>query len=358
MSAFAAGFPNFYAPLSTSSGGGGGGGVTGSGIAGRNAYWTGTSTISADPSISTPGNGTMTVDGFQAGGGVYSTSATMTISGTMMFSTEAPDTCVSTRFGLMRVKSATGSSSDFQICRGNASLTAWYTMYGGANPDNTNGQAAGTIYGVLPVNNNISFAGQNITNRGWVAYTAMGSQIIANANGNTGIGWNLANSVNPTTATLLASLHVSGTAITTSWTTLNSNSTPIGPLSVPGLANNAGTHSVCYNNVSGLFTYSGACTVSDESLKTNVVSRTGGLARIMALRPVDYEWLDPEAYGYGVKAGFIAQQVAPVIPQAVSQQDDGKLSLVATNMIPDLVLAVQELKAEVELLKEKQTLIQ
>ena len=50
--------------------------------------------------------------------------------------------------------------------------------------------------------------------------------------------------------------------------------------------------------------------------------------------------------------GFIAQEVAPVMPELVTMREDGMYTLHSTELIPVLVRAIQELKAEIELLKQ------
>jgi hypothetical protein len=59
-------------------------------------------------------------------------------------------------------------------------------------------------------------------------------------------------------------------------------------------------------------------TSSDYRLKNTVVPMTGALARIAALKPVTYKWNVDDSNG----EGFIAHELAEVVPQAVTGEKD------------------------------------
>ena len=80
---------------------------------------------------------------------------------------------------------------------------------------------------------------------------------------------------------------------------------------------------------------------SDAARKTNVAPLGDMLESIMALRPVNFEWLDPDENGAGVKMGLIAQEVEQVLPSAVIGEDGNK-GIDVLNLIGALVKAVQE----------------
>jgi len=54
--------------------------------------------------------------------------------------------------------------------------------------------------------------------------------------------------------------------------------------------------------------------------------------------------------------GFIAQDVQEVLPELVRENEDGKLSLRDKGIVPILVEAIKELKAEIELLKKNHSI--
>ena len=97
---------------------------------------------------------------------------------------------------------------------------------------------------------------------------------------------------------------------------------------------------------------------SDYRVKKNVTSQPdGALARIVALRPVEYEFADyldvMKADGVA-REGFIAHEVAAVIPSAVEGAKDAEgqiQSLKLDALVSVLVKAVQELKAEFDAYK-------
>lgn len=96
---------------------------------------------------------------------------------------------------------------------------------------------------------------------------------------------------------------------------------------------------------------------SDYRLKENVNELFGGLDRISALRPVSYNWIESGDYG----EGFIAHELQEVIPEAVTGEkdavlEDGSISPQGVDLgkiVPHLVSAVQELKAELDVAKAR-----
>jgi hypothetical protein len=94
--------------------------------------------------------------------------------------------------------------------------------------------------------------------------------------------------------------------------------------------------------------------VSDETRKDIIEPITGGLAKVATLRTVIGKLKTDEE---GVRRPYlIAQDVQKVLPEAVSESEDkeGKvLGLSYTEVIPLLVNAIQELKVEVDSLKQQ-----
>lgn len=89
-------------------------------------------------------------------------------------------------------------------------------------------------------------------------------------------------------------------------------------------------------------------TTSDYRLKQNVSSLTGALDKLMRLRPVRHEWVSNPALG--LVDGFIAHEVAEVVPAAVTGDKDavdekGAIKpqmMDASKLIPILTAALQE----------------
>ena len=103
--------------------------------------------------------------------------------------------------------------------------------------------------------------------------------------------------------------------------------------------------------------------VSDERLKTNVEDCSTGLAFIEALRPVTYDWSDPNRGAPGKRyVGFVAQEVKAAIDNNSglpngqhlwSEHRDGTQALAPGALIPILVNAIKELATEVATLKAR-----
>ena len=90
---------------------------------------------------------------------------------------------------------------------------------------------------------------------------------------------------------------------------------------------------------------------SDERLKENIEPYSGGLAAILAINPKRYSWNAEGQRRTKFKPGqrfigFIAQNVAEGIPEAVGFED-GFLSLDTRPILAALVNAVKELNAKI-----------
>ena len=102
--------------------------------------------------------------------------------------------------------------------------------------------------------------------------------------------------------------------------------------------------------------------ISDASLKENIRDLETGLSEVMALRPRRFDWIEETKLGTKDIAGFIAQEVEPIMPDLVSESkyslEETKKSVRMGDMIPTLVKAIQEqqtiindLKARIETLE-------
>ena len=120
------------------------------------------------------------------------------------------------------------------------------------------------------------------------------------------------------------------------------------------------------NNTYITGTYQG----SDERLKENILTLSGSLSKIGALRPVEFDWKensDQAKSGHHRDVGLIAQEVLPIFPNLVKeidarQPDEGVekslneelgkfYTIEYTRLIPHLISAIQELKAEFDAYK-------
>lgn len=86
---------------------------------------------------------------------------------------------------------------------------------------------------------------------------------------------------------------------------------------------------------------------SDSRLKENIVDLPSQLANIMALRPVEYDYIESEGGGHQI--GFVAQEVQEIYPDLVGERADGMLTLTDLNKNDArLIKAIQEMKAIID----------
>tara|TARA_R110002096_G_scaffold344921_12_gene538416 strand:+ start:4598 stop:6286 length:1689 start_codon:yes stop_codon:yes gene_type:complete len=87
---------------------------------------------------------------------------------------------------------------------------------------------------------------------------------------------------------------------------------------------------------------------SDARLKTNIHTMTGSLDTLAALRPVTFNYKDPNHFSYtpGTIPGLLAQEVQQVLPQWVEEAEDGYLYLNPIGYEAMVIDALQELRAE------------
>ena len=129
--------------------------------------------------------------------------------------------------------------------------------------------------------------------------------------------------------------------------------------------NLAANSSITFNGttmaVTGAITATGDITAfltSDKNLKTNITNISHALQKVNAINGVTYNWNEIAKGKDSTKtddseAGVIAQELAEVLPQVVTQRGDGYLAVRYEKIIPLLIEAIKELAAEVEALKAR-----
>ena len=89
--------------------------------------------------------------------------------------------------------------------------------------------------------------------------------------------------------------------------------------------------------------------LSDRRLKKNIEPLSGNLARVLALQPVTYLWIDTASNPSTQQIGFIAQDVEKVAPWVVSTNPQtGIKAIDYPKLTPLLVGSVQELNAKID----------
>jgi hypothetical protein len=105
-------------------------------------------------------------------------------------------------------------------------------------------------------------------------------------------------------------------------------------------------------NASASVRAGGVVLTSDARLKRNISNTQYGLSTVMALRPVEYEKKNSisESVYNRHEIGFIAQEIAKVLPSLVTEGKDADKTLAVsyTELIPVLTKAIQEQQAEID----------
>ncbi|EJL70322.1 tail fiber domain-containing protein [Chryseobacterium populi] len=121
-----------------------------------------------------------------------------------------------------------------------------------------------------------------------------------------------------------------------------------------------GVHNIAFINIAGVYTN------SDTRLKTNITDVNNGISKVMAMRPVMYDIhsdrksLENSKMTFGKddkmihSAGFLAQELAKILPEAVDIPKDESKQIYSVNygaIVPVLTKAIQEQQSEIETLK-------
>ena len=102
-----------------------------------------------------------------------------------------------------------------------------------------------------------------------------------------------------------------------------------------------------------------AVTTSDRRLKRNIHNLDYGLADLLRLKPVSFEWRLDMFNLPGTQLGFIAQDVQEILPEVVRADNgeesrvENELSLNVNGILPVVVASVQELARENQSLKKE-----
>jgi len=90
--------------------------------------------------------------------------------------------------------------------------------------------------------------------------------------------------------------------------------------------------------------------------KKDILPLTGALSKVLRLRGVSFDWRREEFpglnFGPGRQVGFIAQEMADVLPEAVSADNKGYYRMAYAEVTPVLVEALKEQQQTIEKLKQ------
>jgi hypothetical protein len=109
--------------------------------------------------------------------------------------------------------------------------------------------------------------------------------------------------------------------------------------------------------IGSVFATDGFYPQSDAKFKKDVETIKSSLSVIEQLRGVSYKWKTDEykekEFSEGTHYGVIAQEIEQVLPDIVKTDDEGNKAVNYTELIPVLIEAIKELKADIETLKAK-----
>jgi len=155
----------------------------------------------------------------------------------------------------------------------------------------------------------------------------------------------------------------SNTAVGTSalnTTTTGANNTGIGNGAVAVSATTSNSITLGNSSIASLRCQVTTITsLSDVRDKTNIVDIPAGLSFVQALRPVSFDWNMRDGAKIGVREfGFIAQELQEAqattgitVPNLVMDENPEKIEASVGTLLPILVKAIQELKAEFDAYK-------
>ncbi|PXV62358.1 putative secreted protein (Por secretion system target) [Dysgonomonas alginatilytica] len=99
---------------------------------------------------------------------------------------------------------------------------------------------------------------------------------------------------------------------------------------------------------------------SDARAKTNIVPLRNAIDKVLSLNPVTYNWKDPgmsvrksAAGGELGEVGFLAQEVELVLPEAVTEDEEGNKLINYSAIIPLLTESMKELTGQIEALNKE-----
>lgn len=96
-----------------------------------------------------------------------------------------------------------------------------------------------------------------------------------------------------------------------------------------------------------------AFSASDQRLKNNISNITNPISKLNQINGVNFEWSKDQSIHSGKDVGVIAQDVQKVLPEVVTERQDGNLAVKYEKIIPLLVEAIKDQQKQIEELKKK-----
>jgi hypothetical protein len=96
-----------------------------------------------------------------------------------------------------------------------------------------------------------------------------------------------------------------------------------------------------------------AFTTSDKRLKDNLTLITKPLEKISKISGYEFDWNDKQDTYSGHDVGVVAQEVEQVLPEVVTEREDGLKAVKYDKLVPLLIESIKELTAKVEKLESQ-----
>ena len=208
---------------------------------------------------------------------------------------------------------------------------------------------ANAVTNSLTINNGGAGSASGSTYNGTGAITISYNSIGAPSTG----GTNATGTWNIVAGTAVNAQNLGGVAAASYLTSVPNASTQVSSLGVGTAASGTSGEIRATGNITAYYS-------SDARLKENVQPIPDALDSIDKINGVTFDWTadflkdQGEEDGYFVRkhdVGVIAQEIQAVLPEAVAEREDGYLAVKYDRIVPLLIQAIKELKAEVETLK-------
>jgi len=92
---------------------------------------------------------------------------------------------------------------------------------------------------------------------------------------------------------------------------------------------------------------------SDKRLKDNIIRIENPLEKVEKIGGYTFDWNDNQQTYTGKDVGVIAQEIQEVLPELVTERDNGYLAVKYEKIVPLLIESIKELKQEVDDIKQK-----
>jgi len=197
--------------------------------------------------------------------------------------------------------------------------------------------------------------GSNVSGSGNVALGSNGGRYELGSNAFYVTNVNQSNTANDQAYSLLYG-KFSGIAASVTGQFLTINGAVNAPYLTASSAGTTGT--VCWTTGTGAFTVdtTTTCLLSASRFKKDITESPYGLAAVMAMQPRSFYYRDAkgDANLQRRQVGFVAEEMAKVVPDAVSYEPDGQAKGVAyANLTAVLAKAIQEQQVEIDALKKE-----